>query len=50
MLKPTSETPLATLELGDLANQAGIPKGVLNIVTGAGSTMGDALVEAALLR
>lgn len=43
VLKPTSETPLATLELGDLANQAGIPKGVLNIVTGSGATMGDAL-------
>ena len=43
VLKPTSETPLATLELGDLAKKAGIPDGVLNIVTGPGRTMGDAL-------
>lgn len=43
VLKPTSETPLATLELADLAKKAGIPDGVLNIVTGPGRTMGDAL-------
>ncbi|GGA79309.1 aldehyde dehydrogenase [Neiella marina] len=43
VLKPTSETPLATLELADIANKVGIPPGVLNIVTGPGRTMGDAL-------
>ncbi|MEO0795499.1 MAG: aldehyde dehydrogenase [Verrucomicrobiota bacterium] len=43
VVKPTSETPLATLELADLAKAAGIPDGVLNIVTGPGRTMGDAL-------
>lgn len=43
VVKPTSETPLATLELADLAKKAGIPDGVLNIVTGPGHTMGDAL-------
>ena len=48
IVKPTSETPLATLELGDLANKAGIPAGVLNIVTGPGSTLGDALVRSRL--
>ncbi|SFF68396.1 lactaldehyde dehydrogenase / glycolaldehyde dehydrogenase [Salegentibacter agarivorans] len=45
VIKPTSETPLATLELGNLANKAGIPKGVLNIITGPGRTVGNALVE-----
>ena len=48
IVKPTSETPLATLELGNLANKAGIPAGVLNIVTGPGSTLGDALVRSRL--
>lgn len=44
VVKPTSETPLATLELGYLAEQAGIPAGVLNIVTGGGRTLGNELV------
>lgn len=44
VLKPTSETPLATLELGHIATEVGIPKGVINIVTGSGREMGDALV------
>ena len=48
IVKPTSETPLATLELGNLANKVGIPAGVLNIVTGPGSTVGDALVRSPL--
>jgi lactaldehyde dehydrogenase/glycolaldehyde dehydrogenase len=48
VLKPTSETPLATLELADLAKKAGIPDGVLNIVTGPGRTMGDALTRSPL--
>lgn len=44
VLKPTTETPLSTLELGPLAKKAGIPDGVLNIITGPGRTMGNALV------
>ncbi|QBG45921.1 aldehyde dehydrogenase [Verrucomicrobia bacterium S94] len=43
VVKPTSETPMSTLELGPLAKKAGVPDGVLNIVTGPGRTMGDAL-------
>lgn len=50
VLKPTSETPLATLELGELAIEAGIPNGVLNIVTGAGATMGDALCRSKITK
>ena len=45
VLKPTLETPLATLELGHIANQVGLPKGLLNIVTGRGAEIGDVLVN-----
>jgi lactaldehyde dehydrogenase / glycolaldehyde dehydrogenase len=50
VVKPTAETPLATLELGDLANKAGIPAGVLNIVTGPGRVMGNALVKSPITK
>ncbi|WP_152285429.1 aldehyde dehydrogenase [Flavicella marina] len=50
VIKPTSETPLATLELGDLANKVGIPAGVINILTGPGRAMGNALVESPLCK
>jgi len=43
-VKPPSITPLAVLELGRLAQEAGLPKGVLNVVTGGGSTMGNELI------
>jgi acyl-CoA reductase-like NAD-dependent aldehyde dehydrogenase len=42
--KPSSNTPLSSIELVKLAEEAGLPKGVLNIVTGAGSEVGDELV------
>ncbi|ADE53470.1 aldehyde dehydrogenase [Coraliomargarita akajimensis] len=45
VVKPPSVTPCAVLELGKLAKEAGIPDGVLNIVTGGGSTMGSELVK-----
>lgn len=45
VIKPTQETPLATLELGDLATKVGLPKGLLNIITGSGRVLGNALVE-----
>ncbi len=45
VVKPTTETPISTLELGPLAKKAGIPDGVLNIITGPGRTMGNALVS-----
>jgi len=44
VVKPTSETPLATLELGNIAQKIGLPKGVLNIVTGNGRKIGNTLV------
>lgn len=43
VIKPTHETPLATLELGHIAEKVGIPAGVLNIVTGGGASLGGAL-------
>lgn len=45
VVKPTQETPLTTMELGRLANEAGIPAGVLNIVNGSGSVVGQHLCE-----
>ena len=44
ILKPASQTPLTALALGEIALEAGLPPGVLNVVTGAGSTVGQALV------
>lgn len=43
VLKPAEETPLTALRLGELALEAGIPPGVVNIVTGYGHTAGAAL-------
>jgi phenylacetaldehyde dehydrogenase len=43
VLKPAEETPLTALRLGELALEAGFPRGVLNIVTGMGHTAGAAL-------
>ncbi len=50
VLKPASQTPLTALKLGELALAAGIPPGVLNIVTGSGSRAGEALVRHPLVR
>jgi betaine-aldehyde dehydrogenase len=44
VLKPAPATPLTTLMLGELIAEAGIPPGVVNIVTGGNAT-GQALVE-----
>jgi acyl-CoA reductase-like NAD-dependent aldehyde dehydrogenase len=43
--KPATTTPLATLEVARLFSEAGVPDGVLNVVTGRGSVIGDALVS-----
>jgi acyl-CoA reductase-like NAD-dependent aldehyde dehydrogenase len=45
VLKPAELTPLSTLRLGELALEAGIPEGVVNIVPGRGSVVGTRLVE-----
>jgi len=43
VLKPATATPLTTLRLGELAREAGLPDGVLNIVTGRGDVVGAAI-------
>jgi aminomuconate-semialdehyde/2-hydroxymuconate-6-semialdehyde dehydrogenase len=43
VVKPASYTPLSAVMFGDIANEAGLPPGVLNIITGPGSTMGAAM-------
>ena len=43
VLKPASATPLTTVRLAELAAEAGIPAGVLNVVTGSGDVVGAAL-------
>lgn len=43
VLKPAEETPLTALRLGELCMEAGLPKGVLNIITGFGETTGAPL-------
>ena len=45
IVKPASCAPLTVLKLGELANEAGIPPGVLNILSGPGSTVGEAIVN-----
>jgi betaine-aldehyde dehydrogenase len=45
VLKPAELTPLSALRLGELALDAGIPEGVINILVGKGSVVGRRLVE-----
>jgi betaine-aldehyde dehydrogenase len=44
VLKPASLTPLTALRLAELASEAGLPAGVLNVITGRGELVGPALV------
>ena len=45
VLKPASQSPLTALRLAELASGAGLPDGVLNVVTGPGSVVGPALAR-----
>lgn len=45
VIKPAEDTPLSALYLAKLAQQAGIPDGVINVVTGYGETAGAALAS-----
>src|ERR1700675_639187 len=45
VMKPAELTSLSALRIGELALEAGLPPGVLNIVTGPGPVVGDALVN-----
>ena len=43
VLKPAEQTPITALRLGEILQEAGVPDGVVNIVTGMGETAGAAL-------
>jgi aldehyde dehydrogenase (NAD+) len=45
VMKPAELTSLSALRIGELALEAGLPRGVLNIVTGPGRVVGEALVN-----
>ncbi|MHB1931708.1 MAG: aldehyde dehydrogenase family protein [Thermoplasmata archaeon] len=45
VLKPATQTPLTAIALARLAHEVGLPPGVLNVVTGAGGDVGEALVD-----
>jgi succinate-semialdehyde dehydrogenase / glutarate-semialdehyde dehydrogenase len=45
VVKPATTTPLTTLRIIELLNQAGLPKGVLNIVSGSGSVVGEEILR-----
>jgi succinate-semialdehyde dehydrogenase/glutarate-semialdehyde dehydrogenase len=49
LLKPASTTPLSCLKLAEILNKAGLPPGVLNIVTGSGESVGAAIVRHPLI-
>ncbi len=50
VVKPAPETPLTALALGVLAERAGIPPGVLNIITGDAPAIGKVLTESPIVR
>jgi betaine-aldehyde dehydrogenase len=50
VLKPASISPLTAIKMGELAVKAGLPPGVLQILPGSGSAVGDALVTHPLIR
>jgi succinate-semialdehyde dehydrogenase / glutarate-semialdehyde dehydrogenase len=50
VLKPASQTPFSALALADLAERAGVPGGVLNIVTGSATEIGAELTSNPLVR
>ncbi|AKB56070.1 MULTISPECIES: aldehyde dehydrogenase family protein [Methanosarcina] len=50
VLKPASNTPLTNLVLASILNEAGLPPGVLNIVTGPGEVVGESLVRSSKVK
>ena len=50
VLKPASQSPLTAILLGQLAHQAGLPAGALQVIPGQGSVIGDALATHPLIR
>jgi succinate-semialdehyde dehydrogenase/glutarate-semialdehyde dehydrogenase len=50
VLKPASQTPFSALALAELGERAGIPKGVLNVITGTATEVGGELTSNPLVR
>jgi betaine-aldehyde dehydrogenase len=50
LVKPASDTPLSALRLAELASEAGVPHGALQVLTGRGDLIGRALVTHSLVR
>jgi succinate-semialdehyde dehydrogenase/glutarate-semialdehyde dehydrogenase len=50
VLKPASQTPFSALALAELAERAGIPKGVFNVVTGSAGDIGGELTSNPIIR
>ena len=50
VIKPASETPLSALAMGELSMRAGIPKGVINILAGNSSEIGDEMTSNPIVR
>ena len=50
VLKPSVETPLGTVEFARLCARAGAPEGIVTVVTGSGSAIGNALVDHPLVK
>jgi len=50
VLKPAEVTPLMALELGKICDAAGVPKGVVSVLPGKGSIVGDAIVRHPLVK
>ncbi|ENC9773724.1 TPA: NADP-dependent succinate-semialdehyde dehydrogenase [Citrobacter koseri] len=50
VLKPASQTPFSALALAELANRAGVPAGVFNVVTGSAGAVGNELTSNPLVR
>jgi betaine-aldehyde dehydrogenase len=50
VVKPAEVTPLLALELGRICEEAGVPKGVVSVLPGKGSVIGDAIVKHPLVK
>ena len=51
VIKPAAETPLSALAIAELADQAGIPKGIINVIVGTNSSeIGLALTDSKIVR
>jgi len=45
VFKPASDTPLSVMKIAEILDEAGLPKGVLNVVTGSGGVVGKAIID-----